>query len=165
MMVVSNDWGRLLPPGQDGFLTPDEWEEIGQSLATRILRRTRSGVDAAGTTFHAYSAGYARRKAREVGAGPVNLTLSGQMLNDLRVMATSTHGCELGFSTFGAGARRGTLIQRSRSTGANEKAFYATEGSHGVVRNFFDLSDDDEIFVADAVGQVIDDHLGTEGAA
>jgi len=164
MVVVIKDFSLLA--GRQ-VLTADDWEDLGTSLVTRIVDRTRNrGLDATNTPFVPYSAGYAARKAKEVGAGPVNLTLSGQMLNDLRVVASTPSSCDLGFSTFGSGSSRGTLIQRSRSMGANDKAFYATEGAHGKIRNFLDLSDEDEQFLADAIETLIGERLqADEGVA
>jgi hypothetical protein len=162
MIAVVKNYATLI--GRD-LLRASDFEDIGQSIAIRIARRTARGVDFEGGAFREYSEGYRRRKAKEVGAGPVNLTLSGQMLNDIHVTAATDRSCELGFSTFGKGSRRGTMIQRSRSMGANDKAFYATEGSHGVRRQFFDMSDEDEQFVADIIDRIIDERIGDEGAA
>jgi len=162
MIAVVKNFATLI--GRD-LLVASDFEDIGQSIAIRIARRTTRGVDFEGDAFTEYSDGYRIQKAKEVGAGPVNLTLSGQMLNDIKVTAATERSCELGFSTFGKGSRRGTMVQRSRSMGANDKAFYATEGSHGVRRQFFELSDEDEQFVADVVERLIDERLGNEGAA
>lgn len=71
--------------------------EVGLLARERIIRRTVSGESVDGSRFKAYSPGYAKAKARELGAGPVNLQLSGGMLNAIQVTEVGDDYVELGF--------------------------------------------------------------------
>jgi hypothetical protein len=108
------------PPLVDQALLRD----IGD-LAVRMIRtRTQQGIDRTGAAFAPYTPGYAEKKAKEVGAGPVNLTLSGRMLNDMGVTGITPGTVTIGFRSSG-GSTRGkglTMIQRSRAVGAEDKA-------------------------------------------
>jgi hypothetical protein len=67
------------------------------------------------------------------------------MLNDMHVLATTDTSIEIGFiSQGGSPGKGGTFIQRSRAVGAADKAFFHTTGNHGVIRDFFGISDEDE---------------------
>jgi hypothetical protein len=85
-VTVSRNFGPLVPVVQN-LLTKPDWERVGRMAREKIVLRTRQGRDYNGTPFQRYSAGYAKAKAAEVGAGPVNLQLSGEMLNAITVEA------------------------------------------------------------------------------
>jgi hypothetical protein len=71
------------------------------------------------------------------------------MLNDMGVVAVTERSCEISFrSQGGGGVKGGTFIQRSRALGAADKAFFHVEGNHGIVRDFFGLTDEDEELIA-----------------
>jgi hypothetical protein len=70
------------------LLTRSDWEAAGRLVRESLIRRTQQGRDAQGAAFTPYSAGYAKRKAEELGAGPVDLTVSGGMLNGIEITAT-----------------------------------------------------------------------------
>jgi hypothetical protein len=70
------------------LLTRSDWEAAGRLVREVIIRRTQQGRDYRGAAFTPYSAGYAKRKAEELGAGPVDLTVSGAMLDNIRIEAT-----------------------------------------------------------------------------
>jgi hypothetical protein len=55
--------------------------EIGLLARERIIRRTIGGRDQHDQSFRPYSAGYRKAKEAALGAGPVNLQVSGAMLN------------------------------------------------------------------------------------
>lgn len=77
--------------------TQADMRDIGLLARERIWRRTRSGQGTEGT-FAAYSARYA--KAKQDGgasASPVNLTLSGAMLNAITVTVVDETTVTLGF--------------------------------------------------------------------
>jgi len=59
--------------------------EIGLLARERIIRRTVSGRDQHDQAFRPYSAGYAKAKAAALGAGGVNLQVSGDMLNAIQL--------------------------------------------------------------------------------
>jgi hypothetical protein len=67
------------------------------------------------------------------------------MLNDMQVTAVTDTSVEIGFASQGGSpGKGGTFIQRSRAVGAADKAFFHTTGNHGIVRDFFGVSDEDE---------------------
>lgn len=121
-------------------------KDVGDLAVRMIQTRTRGGQDAEGNAFVAYTPAYAERKAKELGPGPVNLTVSGRMLNDLAVTDAIPGKVSLGFRSSGGGGTRGkglTLIQRSRSVGAEDKArFHDREGAgkRHVLRKFLGLT-------------------------
>lgn len=68
--------------------TVADMEAIGRLARERIIRRTVMGRGPNGAFFRGYSPEYATRKAAELGsASPVNLTVSGEMLRNIQVIA------------------------------------------------------------------------------
>lgn len=64
--------------------TKQMMRECGLLARERIIRRTLSGQSSDGSAFMAYSPGYAKQKAKELGGtGTVNLQASGDMLNSI----------------------------------------------------------------------------------
>jgi len=72
--------------------------EIGLLARELIVRRTLRGVDENERSFAPYSAGYRAQKAAELGAGPVNLQVSGAMLNAIQIVELEEDSVTLGFS-------------------------------------------------------------------
>lgn len=135
--------------------------EIGEGILARIRSRTKAGVDATGKAFRPLSKGYAEQKQHALGHSRADLMVSGRMLNDMMVFpspAQVTLTFLSGGSTKAAGR---TLIQRSRSVGAADKAFWHNVTGAGrarILRPFFDLNDDDATF---AVGR-LEAHLANQ---
>ena len=78
--------------------TREDMRELGLIARERIVRRTLRGVDADGKPFAPYSAGYAKQKAQALGsAAPVNLQVSGAMLNQLQIVKLSDTEVRLGW--------------------------------------------------------------------
>ena len=73
--------------------TVDDMREIGLLVRERIYRRTISGVDADGQRFASYSPGYAKQK----GSSLVDLQVSGNMLNQMQVVAVEQDSVTLGW--------------------------------------------------------------------
>jgi len=71
--------------------------EVGLMIRERIVRRTRQGIGVDGP-FKPYSRSYAAKKAEELGSGPVNLTVSGGILNAIVLTRVEDDEVELGFS-------------------------------------------------------------------
>lgn len=72
--------------------------EVGLMVRERIVRRTRQGIGVDGP-FQPYSAEYRATKAKELGAGVVNLTVSGAMLNAITIVRVEDDEVELGFTS------------------------------------------------------------------
>lgn len=72
--------------------------EVGLMARERVVRRTRQGITTDNQQMRPYSPGYAARKQRELGSTPVNLTVSGAMLNDIVLSRIEDDLVELGFS-------------------------------------------------------------------
>lgn len=71
--------------------------DVGLLARETIIRRTRRGEGSDGQRFRAYSPAYAKQKAQHLGAGAVNLTVSGGMLNSIQVVETTDRRVTLGF--------------------------------------------------------------------
>lgn len=157
-VTVTRDFGDLreLLPGGDSLM-----REIGDFAVSRIRTRTEQGVDAHGTPFVPLSDGYAKQKQKALGHSRADLTVSGRMLNDMGVVAVTERSCEISFRSQGAGSAGGTFIQRSRSMGAADKAFFHVEGNHGIVRDFFELSDEDEARIVEFLEHDVDRRIDT----
>jgi len=93
---------RLTPPGglnlgRTKFSNRALMREIGLLVRQQVIRRTISGRDEDGGPFRAYSPSYRRQKSRELGAGTVNLQVSGQMLNAIAIVDIDDDSVTLGF--------------------------------------------------------------------
>lgn len=88
-------------PLSDIELSSEElMREVGLLARERIIRRTLSGLDVNDSGFDAYSPGYYKAKQKEVGvASPVNLQLSGGMLNAITIIEVTKNTVSLGFSS------------------------------------------------------------------
>lgn len=159
---------RVAPLEFSKFLPVDAgvMRDVGD-LAIRMIRtRTESGKDKDGNAFVAYTPAYAERKAKEVGAGPVNLTVSGRMLNDMEVSEASANRASIGFRSSGGSASGGTFIQRSRSVGAEDKARYHDRDGAGKSRTkrpFMGLTDAEQIKVRDRVERYLAERVARLG--
>jgi phage gpG-like protein len=129
--------------------------ELGSLAVSRIRRRTESGRGVDGTSFRPLSQGYAKQKQEALGHSRADLTVSGRMLNDMQPTEVTERSVSIGFVSTGSGVSGGTFIQRSRSVGAADKAFYHQEGGR-VVRPFFGLSSDDETALEQAVERYLE---------
>lgn len=132
--------------------------EIGLMAVRRIRTRTQSGKDVRGQVFQALSESYleARARAGIGGTTASTLTLSGEMLNAMQVTSVSRRMATISFVTgSNRPARGGTLLSRSRQTGAMAKAGFAMGGGR-VLREFFALSPEDEAAIEAAVERHLD---------
>jgi hypothetical protein len=95
------------------------------------------------------SPGYAKQKQEALGSSKADLSVSGRMLNDMQITASSRNRVTLGFlggTTGGTRASGGTFIQRSRSVPGGDKALYhhvLGAGKSRVKRKFFGLTSGD----------------------
>lgn len=85
-VIITKNFGRL---ADLKLVDRRVMREVGLLARERILSRTAAGQGPDGP-FAAYSPGYATAKAKTLGAGPVNLTVSGRMLNAIVVDADDT---------------------------------------------------------------------------
>lgn len=79
-------------------MTSTDWRAVGEIARARIVERTRRGSPPEGEDWPAYSDAYRELKAKELGGGPVNLTVSGEMLNNLRVIDATAKSVTLGWA-------------------------------------------------------------------
>ena len=76
---------KLLVPKGFG---PKQREELGQDVIEEIRARSKAGLDRRNNQFRPYSPSYRKAKRRLGGStSVVNLTLSGQMLRDLKLIS------------------------------------------------------------------------------
>ena len=87
MSVTIRRTGLPLDLALANVMTLDDWRAVGEMAKIRIVERTKRGVPPAGVSWPPYSAAYAKRKAATpgVGPGPVNLKVSGEMLDNIQV--------------------------------------------------------------------------------
>lgn len=151
-VTVTRSFGDLrdVLPESSGLM-----REVGDFATRRIRTRTERGLDKNDTPFTPLSEGYAKQKQKELGHSRADLTVSGRMLNDMGVVAVTEKSVEISFRSQGGTAQGSTLIQRSRAVGAADKAFFHVEGNHGVIRDFFGLSDEDEELIAKRVEEEV----------
>lgn len=133
--------------------------EVGTLANRRIRTRTESGKDINGAAFAPLSESHAKARTKAGVGTRSNLTLSGAMLNDMQVTKVTSRMATISFVTQdNTPGRGGTLIQRSRQTGANLKA-RMHNGDGRVQREFFGLNDEDERAITEAVGKFLDRSL------
>lgn len=93
-VIVSRNFARL---DTIRLTTKEDMHQIGLLARERIWRRTRSGQGTEGP-LAPYTPGYATAKQQAGGSSsPVNLTLSGAMLNAITVTVIDDQTVELGF--------------------------------------------------------------------
>jgi phage gpG-like protein len=139
-------------------LTEADMREAGALLVRRIRTRTENGVDVNGAAFRDYSAGYAEQKRAALGHARVDLTVSGQMLNDMQVTSATNNTATISFTSQGYGAAAGgTFIQRSRAMGAANKAAFNNPS-----REFFGASEEDEQAIVDGLEKLLTARLNQE---
>lgn len=80
------------------LVSAEDMREIGLLVRERIYARTVSGVDADGQAFQPYSPEYAKRKGGLLGAGVVNLQVSGNMLNHMQIVELEADSVTLGWN-------------------------------------------------------------------
>lgn len=97
MPVVINITGKRL--ADIPLTSRDLMREVGLLARERILRRTASGLDQNEAPFKPYSPAYDVLKAKELGAGGVNLQVSGAMLNAIVITEITENSVTLGFSS------------------------------------------------------------------
>ena len=78
--------------------TAEDMREVGLLVRERIYTRTISGIDVDGAPFAPYSPDYEKRKIAALGsASPVNLQVSGNMLNHMQIVQVETDSVTLGW--------------------------------------------------------------------
>lgn len=92
---ITRDFPRLT---ELRLTTREMMREIGDLAKETIIRRTRAGQGTKGALLP-YSAGYAKVKAAELGsASPVDLTVSGDMLDSLEIVEVDDRSVTLGWT-------------------------------------------------------------------
>lgn len=123
-----------LPPGYTGAVK----EAIALEIIDTIVRRTKKGVDKDGDSFPGYSKEYVESidfKSAGKSKGDVNLTLSGDLLDELALLSISGRKLKIGYE---------------RGSEANAKADGNIRGTYGQsspirgkARDFLGLTDDE----------------------
>lgn len=98
MSVTVRRSGLPLTEVLSRLVTVEDMRALGELARVAIVDRTRAGRAPDGVSWPPYSTGYAEVKAKELGASPVNLTVSGEMLNNLRVIEVTPRSVTLGWS-------------------------------------------------------------------
>jgi hypothetical protein len=77
--------------------TAEDMRELGLAVREQIVRETIAGIDADGQAFEPYSPAYAKQKGDALGSSGVNLQVSGNMLNQLQIVAVEEDSVTLGW--------------------------------------------------------------------
>lgn len=88
--------GSVVLPTTD-LLTVEDMRQVGEMARLAIVTRTRSGRDVDGLPFAPYSARYAKQRTAAGLSTRPDLTVSGGMLNDLRVISATHRTVTLGY--------------------------------------------------------------------
>ncbi len=138
-------------------------QEVGKLIVTMVRRRTLKGLDADGRAFKPLSPGYAKQKREALGSTRADLSVSGRMLNELRIVVVKRNEVGVGYLAGGTGrASGGTFIQRSRSVSGAEKANYHANtgaGKSRIKRDFLGLTKDEQAKVERAIQKHVEKKL------
>lgn len=79
---ITRNFGPLT---QEARITREDWGRVGRFARERVTINTQSGRDEDGQAFAPYSRDYLSAKLKAGGSSTVNLTVSGAMLQAIRV--------------------------------------------------------------------------------
>jgi len=91
--VSKDDFKPYFEIELDKSYSPSEREAIAQEVIDEIVSRTENGLDADNKRFIGYSKTYAKEK----GQSNVDLTFSGEMLAEIRVLQNKSGKIRIGF--------------------------------------------------------------------
>lgn len=114
---------------------PDEREAIAQDLIDYIVERTQSGKGKGGKGFAGYSDSYIHSKEFKIAgksAGDVNLTLTGDMLADLKLISNRAGKIIIGYEN-------GT--ESNAKADGNIRGTYGKSKASGPRRDFLGLTE------------------------
>ena len=97
MSVTIRSSGMPLDLALASVMTVDDWRAVGEMAKIRIVTRTKRGYPPEGEVWPGYSQAYAERKYAALGAAPVNLTVSGEMLDNIGILEVDTDHVTLGW--------------------------------------------------------------------
>jgi len=130
--------------------TPDDIKRMAHSTAMRHRDQIFQGKDANNKPFQKYSTSYAKRKKAKkfknqinTSTSPVNMTLTGKMLNSFEVIKTNFKGKEIKFQYGIKKNKQGTKMhEHNEGEGSLPKRLIAGEQAlgkkveEGIVRDF-----------------------------
>lgn len=110
-----------------GGVDQPTWEQIGQAAVRFIVRETQAGQDMDGQRFKPYSAEYKALRAAAGYSTTPDLTVTGQMLNAVDVVATTSQSVTIGVhrSTRASGSALATMARRGQPSGGNPFAKFS----------------------------------------
>lgn len=128
--VSKDDFKPYFEIELDKSYGPSDREAIAQEIIDEIITRTENGLDADNKRFIGYSKSYAKEK----GQSNVDLTFSGEMLAEIRLLQNKSGKIRIGFdkSYDGIGKVEGNVL----GTYGNDKPI--NKG-----RNFLGITDSD----------------------
>jgi hypothetical protein len=126
---------------------------VAQAAIDRIIERTQSGQDADGNRFEPYTEAYAKKKG--VSRNAVDMTLFGDMLENLEIIDETPQTVTLGFSDSLQNAKAFNHITGDTVTPRNFLGAVKKEGK------LYQLSDEDR----EAVISQVEDQITGESEA
>lgn len=115
-------------------------QKIADAFLTHIIGRTLAGYDKDNERFAQYTKGYAEFKG--VGRREVDLTLSGEMIDRLKILKIDSRGVEIGYS--------GSKDLIGKVEGNILGTYGQPEPIPGKARDFLGVSSDDAELIVDS---------------
>jgi hypothetical protein len=129
---MANKWTRERIKLPKTF-TPKERIKIADVILNHIVARTLSGEDKNNKSFKEYTPGYADKKG--VGVGDVDLTLSGEMLENLELVNHSSGEIVIGYKS--------PSDELAGKVEGNRTGSYGGEPNKKKARDFLGIDPDD----------------------
>jgi hypothetical protein len=128
--VSKDDFKPYFEIELDKSYGPSEREAIAQEVIDEIVTRTEGGLDADNKKF----VGYSKLYAREKGQSNVDLTFSGEMLSEIKLLQSKSGKIRIGFDKGyeGIGKVEGNIL-----------GTYGNERPVNKGRNFLGITDQD----------------------
>lgn len=119
-------------PFPESIRRKKDQNKVADAIITHIIGRTMAGFDKNNEKFARYTKDYAEKKG--VGRSDVDLLLSGEMLESLKVLKVTSNGMELGYQ--GSKSLIGKVDGNIRGT------YGQSEPIPGKARDFLGIDDD-----------------------
>lgn len=133
-------------------IRPKERVQIADAILTHIVGRTMAGLDRDNNKFAKYTKKYADEKG--VGTSDVDLLLSGEMLESLKVLKVDSKGIEIGY--------KGSKELIGKVEGNILGTYGQPEPIPGKARDFLGILPDDVEVIIDAYMEEEDQNITEE---
>jgi hypothetical protein len=140
----------IFVPFPESIRNKRQQNQIADAIVTHIVGRTMAGLDKEDKKFSKYTKKYAKDKG--VGAGEVDLLLSGEMLSELKPLKITADGVEIGY--------KGSKELVGKVEGNILGTYGQPEPIPGKARDFLGIDDDAVDVIMSAYLEELDDQPG-----